>query len=97
MAGSPELRCVRVRISGDVQGVSYRAWTRRRAQAHGLSGWVRNLADGAVEAVFSGPGEAVYAMLAECRHGSPMARVQAIEIVEEMTPLAGPFTIRRDR
>ncbi len=66
---------VHVVVSGKVQGLFYRAWTRERALAHGLDGWVRNQADGTVEAVFSGPEEAVQAMLAECREGPPAARV----------------------
>ena len=61
-----ETRSVQVRIAGRVQGVSFRVWTERRANALGLSGWVRNLANGDVEAVFSGPAEAVDAMLAAC-------------------------------
>ena len=64
-----ETRSVQVRIAGRVQGVSFRVWTERRANALGLSGWVRNLPDGDVEAVFSGPAEAVDAMLAACREG----------------------------
>src|SRR5687768_17659563 len=49
---STETRSVHVRISGQVQGVSFRDWTQRRAAALGLSGWVRNLANGDVEGVF---------------------------------------------
>ena len=97
MAGAPEIRCVRVLIAGRVQGVSYRAWTRRRAEAHGLSGWVRNLANGDVEAMFSGPAESVGTMLAECREGPRPARVTKVEVVEEARPVTGPFTIRHDR
>lgn len=97
MPAEAEVRCVRVRIAGHVQGVSYRVWTKRRAAALGLSGWVRNLADGAVEAHFCGPAGAVEAMLAECRQGPRMARVAAVEVLSEAEPVSGPFTIRRDR
>ena len=97
MAGAAAARSVRVRITGRVQGVSFRAWTRRRAEAHGLSGWVRNLTNGGVEAVFSGPAAAVDAMVAECRRGPSLARVDSIEVVADAEPAAGPFTIRRDR
>ena len=92
-----ETRSVQILISGRVQGVSFRVWTERRANALGLSGWVRNLADGNVEAVFSGPAEAVDAMLAACREGPRLARVEKVEIVGEAEPASGPFTIRSRR
>jgi acylphosphatase len=68
-----------VRISGRVQGVGYRAWLERRARAHGLEGWVRNRHDGSVEALFSGPADAVADMIALCRRGPSSARVEAIQ------------------
>ena len=92
-----ETRSVQVRISGRVQGVSFRVWTERRANALGLSGWVRNCPDGRVEAVFSGPAEAVDAMLAACREGPRLARVEKVEIVGDVEPPSGPFTIRSRR
>ena len=92
-----ETRSVQVRIAGRVQGVSFRVWTERRANALGLSGWVRNLANGDVEAVFSGPAEAVDAMLAACREGPRLARVEKVEIVGEAESASGPFTIRSRR
>ncbi len=87
-------RAVHVRISGRVQGVGFRAWAERQAAALGLSGWVRNRADGGVEAVFSGPEEAVETMLAACRQGPRHARVDAVEVVGPAEPQAGPFTTR---
>jgi acylphosphatase len=90
-----ESRSVRVRISGLVQGVNFRAWTQRRATELGLSGWVRNVANGDVEAVFSGPASAVDTMLAACRAGPRHARVDGIEIVGEAEQASGPFAIRR--
>ena len=97
MTEGHDIRSVRVRISGRVQGVSYRVWTKRRADALGLSGWVRNLADGDVEAVFSGHSDIVDAMLAECRQGPRLARVESVEVVETVPLAETPFTIRRDR
>jgi acylphosphatase len=78
-----ERRTIRVRITGRVQGVSYRYWTERNAAALRLDGWVRNRRDGAVEALFSGPGEAVIEMLNRCWQGPPSALVEAVAIVEE--------------
>ena len=91
-----DLRCVHVRISGRVQGVSFRAWTERRATSLGLSGWVRNLANGDVEAVFSGPAEDVEAMVAECRQGPRLARIEHVQILGDLEPVSGPFGIRAD-
>lgn len=65
-------------ITGRVQGVWYRAWTVERATRLGLSGWVRNRADGSVEAVFSGPSARVLEMLQKCRKGPLAARVDDI-------------------
>jgi acylphosphatase len=70
---------LRVRIRGRVQGVGYRAWTAWQAQTLGLAGWVRNRADGTVEAVFAGPAEAVEDMVSRCATGPRLARVEAVE------------------
>ncbi|MEI7607990.1 MAG: acylphosphatase [Rhodospirillaceae bacterium] len=85
------LKALRVRISGRVQGVWYRGWTVERATAHGLDGWVRNRADGSVEALFSGPAAAVEAMVAECRIGPPAARVREIAVEQDVPPQTGGF------
>jgi acylphosphatase len=69
----------RVLIRGRVQGVGYRAFAEYAALDHGLEGFVRNRRDGAVEAVFAGPAEAVAAMIEACRRGPPGARVDAID------------------
>jgi acylphosphatase len=89
-------RSVRVCISGIVQGVNFRAWTARQASQLGVSGWVRNLADGDVEAVFSGASEAVEALIAACHQGPTHAKVNKVEIVGESEPVSGPFQIRHD-
>jgi acylphosphatase len=74
---------VHVFVSGQVQGVFYRAECARRARDRGLSGFVRNLPDGRVEAAFEGPSDAVDAMVAWCRTGPPMAAVQSVDVAEE--------------
>jgi acylphosphatase len=76
-------RRVHVFVSGQVQGVFYRADCARRARDHGLSGFVRNLPDGRVEAAFEGPSEAVDGMVAWCRTGPPLAAVEFVDVVEE--------------
>ena len=77
------MRCVRVRISGRVQGVFFRASCARLADELGLSGWVRNRPDGDIEAVFQGPDPAVDRMLDWCREGPPHARVDAVDVRAE--------------
>jgi acylphosphatase len=73
----------RVLISGIVQGVFFRASTRDAAQRVGVHGWVRNLPDGRVEAVFQGSPNKVAAAIEWCRRGPPGSRVERIEILEE--------------
>ena len=73
----------RIIVEGRVQGVFFRAECRREAQALGLAGWVRNRADGAVEAVFEGPGAQVGEMAAWMRKGPSTARVDRVEEFEE--------------
>jgi acylphosphatase len=77
-------------ISGRVQGVFFRANTRRKACSLGLTGWVRNLPDNRVEAVFEGEEVAAEAMREWCRKGTPPARVDGLE-VEAESP-TGEFT-----
>ena len=79
------LRRVSVVASGRVQGVFYRTSCAEEALARGLAGWVRNLPDGRVEAVFEGPPPQVEAMLAWCRQGPPGARVEDLQ-VEPLDP-----------
>jgi len=69
-----------VYVSGTVQGVYYRATTRDTARENGVDGWVRNLDDGRVEAVFEGPEDAVEGMVEWCHTGSPAARVDDVEV-----------------
>jgi acylphosphatase len=67
-------------ISGRVQGVNFRWYTQRIAQSLGLTGWVRNLWDGRVEAIFEGPEAAVRKAVAWCHHGERPARVDDVEV-----------------
>ena len=85
------IRSIRVRITGHVQGVGFRAWTEQRANALGLAGWVRNADNGDVEAVFSGSPDAVIAMLAACKEGPRHARVERVELLGPAAPTVGPF------
>ncbi len=76
---TPHEKSVRVRISGRVQGVGFRNWTRGKAAALGLTGWVRNLSDGRVEALFSGAAESVDEMLEHCWKGPFPSKVTSVE------------------
>jgi len=80
-------------ISGRVQGVAFRYATREAAEAHGLRGWVRNLADGRVEAVLEGDSAAVAEMVAWCRQGPPAARVAGV-VVRDEVPAGEPAGFR---
>ncbi len=70
--------CVRVVITGRVQGVGFRAWVQTKSQDLFLDGWVRNCADGAVEAVFSGNMDAVHRMLEACHFGPKGSQVDEV-------------------
>ena len=91
MAGT---RSVHLLISGFVQGVGFRAWTERQASALGLSGWVRNTAEGDVEAVFCGPAAAVERMLAACKEGPRHSSVERVEVLGAAGEVSGAFEIR---
>ena len=84
----------RLVVQGHVQGVLFRETTRRRALADGVTGWVRNRADGGVEAVFEGEREAVDLLVGFMRDGPRGARVDWVDVVtEEPEGLAG-FDVR---
>jgi acylphosphatase len=72
----------RVVVRGHVQGVFFRDSTRRRAEAEGVVGWACNRADGAVEAWFEGPAEAVERLVAFARRGPRGASVQSVEVTD---------------
>ena len=78
-SGEEQIRA-HVYISGRVQGVGFRWSTQHQAQDLGLMGWVRNLWDGRVEAVFEGPEAAVRQAVAWCHHGNSPARVAEVKV-----------------
>ena len=85
MATEIETRTVRahVFITGRVQGVNFRWYTQRTARELGLTGWVRNLWDGRVEAIFEGGEKVVKRAVDWCHAGAPSARVDHVEVSYE--------------
>ncbi|MDX2143099.1 MAG: acylphosphatase [Rhodospirillaceae bacterium] len=79
MSAVENVVCVRIRVSGRVQGVGYRAWAQKAALKLGLDGWVRNLNDGSVEAVARGAKSAADQFVAQCQVGPFLARVMAVD------------------
>jgi acylphosphatase len=73
----------RVVVHGFVQGVFFRDTCRREAAAAGVTGWVRNLPDGTVEAAFEGSPDAVERLVEWCRQGPPHAVVDRIDVYDE--------------
>ncbi len=80
--------CRHVYLSGRVQGVGFRAFTRRNAQKLGVSGWVKNLSDGRVEAVIYGDRDKVEDLISRMETGPSLAEVEEIEVEEQKTPPA---------
>ncbi|MDQ3935647.1 MAG: acylphosphatase [Actinomycetota bacterium] len=92
MAGRERTRVV---VRGNVQGVFFRDSTREEAERRGVSGWVKNRPDGAVEAVFEGEPDAVRALVSFCREGPSKADVESVdESSEEPEGLEGGFEVR---
>jgi acylphosphatase len=84
----------RVVVRGRVQGVFFRDSTRREASRRGVSGWVSNRADGAVEAVFEGAPADVEALVRFCSDGPRGAVVEDVEVTEERPEGASGFDVR---
>jgi acylphosphatase len=84
----------RVIVAGRVQGVGFRYSCRTRAEQAGVGGWVRNLADGRVEAAFEGPAAGVDALIDWCRTGPPLAAVTSVVVNDEAATGAAAFVIR---
>ena len=97
-ADSMEVGTDRVRahvfISGGVQNVNFRAATRDLARQAAVDGWVKNLADGRVEAIFEGTRGGVQRLVSWCYSGPPTAQIEHVEVNwEDATNLEGPFSI----
>jgi len=84
----------RVLVAGRVQGVWFRESCRDQAQAAGVAGGIRNLADGRVEVVLEGPPGAVDEVLAWCRRGPRRARVDRVDVVDEAPVGEQGFRVR---
>jgi acylphosphatase len=83
-----------VRVTGVVQGVFFRAWTREQADALGVSGWVRNCPDGSVEAQLEGDQAAVEQLVTLLRRGPPSAQVEEVIVAEAEPSSLGRFEVR---
>lgn len=86
--------CLKLRIYGRVQGVSYRDWTVKAAQKLGITGWVRNRTDGTVEALVCGEEAAVGQLIQQCHKGPFLAKVDTIETSETKETASDGFTRR---
>ena len=85
-----EKKAVKAVISGRVQGVFYRMETKKAADSLNIKGWVRNLSNGNVEAVFEADDQTINKMIAWCHHGSPGAVVTGVTI--EPCPVVENFS-----
>ena len=81
-------------VSGRVQGVFFRDSVRRRAEAVGVAGWVRNTPEGTVEAVFEGDPGAVDELVEFCRRGPSRAEVTSVDVEEEQPEGLSGFDVR---
>ncbi|NIM92828.1 MAG: acylphosphatase [Anaerolineales bacterium] len=90
------VKCAHVYITGRVQGVNFRYYTRQQANSLGVKGWVRNLMDGRVEALFVGEGERVQRMIDWCHVGPRASQVDNVEVHwEEVSGEYHRFEVRQ--
>ena len=87
-------RARRLRVTGHVQGVFFRAWTADEARALSVGGWVRNCSDGSVEAHLEGEEEAVDELIDLIREGPPDAQVESVEIADSDLEGLNGFEVR---
>ena len=83
-----------LRVTGLVQGVFFRAWSQGQARELGISGWIRNCADGSVEAHLDGNEDAVIRMIERMRNGPSAARVDELTVEEAAFESTGRFELR---
>jgi acylphosphatase len=88
------MKAVSVRVTGRVQGVSFRYYTQAEADRLGVAGWVRNEPDGSVELFVEGPDGAVDAMVAWCREGPALAHVRNVAVRDSPPAGARGFEVR---
>jgi len=88
-------KAVRVQISGRVQGVWFRGWAQQEATRLGLSGWIRNHADGYVEALFSGTEDSVDQMIELCWQGPGLAKVVQVTVSSDEPTEQNGFHVLR--
>jgi len=91
----PDLKAAHMIVSGRVQGVFYRASAADQARTLGLSGWVRNLPDGRVEALFEGREAVILKMIDWCRLGPPSAKVSGVDVAWRAPEGFQGFEVRR--
>jgi acylphosphatase len=85
---------VHVLVSGEVQGVNFRGATQAQAEQLGLNGWVRNLDDGRVEAVFEGDSDTIQQMIEWCESGPSSAYVDNVSVEQEEPEGLSGFEVR---
>jgi acylphosphatase len=85
---------VHVFVSGEVQGLGFRQAIADKANEQGVTGWVRNLRDGRVEAVLEGPRDEVYRVVGLCRAGPKGAKVQGVQVDREPPKNEKTFKIK---
>ncbi len=88
------MKAIKVRITGRVQGVWYRGWTKDQADKLGIVGWVRNRDDGSVEALFKADEEVLDQMLTLAHKGPPAAKVEHIEVTEAQGICPNRFDVK---
>jgi acylphosphatase len=84
----------RVRVTGEVQGVFFRAWTQDQARSLGVTGWVRNATDGSVKAHIEGEEAAIDQLIERMRDGPPAAQVDDVEARETAVEWLERFEVR---